>query len=99
MSGASFDVLVNATPLGMHGSAPGDSGPSAAPLPARLIFDMVYRPRETPLIQRARAQGLPVITGVEMFLHQGARQFELWTGQPAPEAEMLRVLLEALDQP
>ena len=33
-----------------------------------------------------------MITGVEMFVHQGARQFEIWTGKPAPEEEMLRVV-------
>jgi 3-dehydroquinate dehydratase/shikimate dehydrogenase len=103
MLSAGFDVLVNATPLGMHlpSSIDGAADPldAVATLPARLVFDMVYRPRETPLIERARAQGLEVITGAEMFVHQGARQFELWTGQPAPEAEMLRAILDVLDQP
>jgi 3-dehydroquinate dehydratase/shikimate dehydrogenase len=93
---ANFDILVNATPAGMHGAPAQTLPPSDTPLPAKLIFDMVYRPLETPLIQQARAQGLPVITGVEMFVHQGARQFELWTGQPAPEAEMLQIILETL---
>jgi 3-dehydroquinate dehydratase/shikimate dehydrogenase len=46
----------------------------------------------------AREKGLPVITGVEMFVHQGARQFEIWTGKPAPEEEMLRVVIHALRQ-
>jgi 3-dehydroquinate dehydratase/shikimate dehydrogenase len=40
----------------------------------------------------ARARGIPVIGGVEMFVQQGARQFEIWTGKPAPETEMLRVV-------
>jgi 3-dehydroquinate dehydratase/shikimate dehydrogenase len=46
----------------------------------------------------ARAKGIPVITGVEMFVQQGARQFEIWTGKPAPEEEMLRVVVHALRQ-
>jgi 3-dehydroquinate dehydratase / shikimate dehydrogenase len=90
-----FDVLINATPCGMTGNA--------HPLPlennewkARLVFDLVYNPLDTPLLQAARARGIPTIQGYEMFVHQGARQFELWTGKPAPEAEMLRVVLFAL---
>ena len=38
------------------------------------------------------SRGLAVISGLEMFAHQGARQFEIWTGKPAPEAEMMRVV-------
>ena len=64
---------------------------------ARLVFDLVYNPLETPLLQEAHARGIGTIQGVEMFVHQGARQFELWTGKPAPEAEMLRVVLFALN--
>jgi 3-dehydroquinate dehydratase/shikimate dehydrogenase len=93
-----FEVLINATPCGMHGNA--------HPLPlepdewkARLVFDLVYNPLDTPLLQVARKRGLHTIQGVEMFVQQGARQFELWTGKPAPEAEMLRVVLFALNKP
>ena len=91
-----FDILINATPCGMHGNS--------HPLPleekewkARLVFDLVYNPLETPLLQIARKRGIAVIQGVEMFVYQGARQFEIWTGKPAPEAEMLRVVLFALN--
>jgi 3-dehydroquinate dehydratase/shikimate dehydrogenase len=93
-----FDVLINATPCGMTGNH--------HPLPlepeewnARLVFDLVYNPLETPLLQEARARGIPTIQGVEMFVHQGARQFELWTGKPAPEADMLRIVHFALSKP
>jgi 3-dehydroquinate dehydratase/shikimate dehydrogenase len=88
---AHFDVLINSTPCGMAGSK--------QPLPieeselnAGLVFDMVYNPLETPLLTLARARGIATISGVEMFVQQGARQFEIWTGKPAPEAEMLRVV-------
>jgi 3-dehydroquinate dehydratase/shikimate dehydrogenase len=97
ISASEFDVLINATPCGMHGNA--------HPLPleseewnARLVFDLVYNPLDTPLLQVARSRGIHTIQGVEMFVHQGARQFELWTGKPAPEAEMLRVVLFALNK-
>jgi 3-dehydroquinate dehydratase/shikimate dehydrogenase len=86
-----FDVLINTTPCGMAGSK--------QPLPiaeselnAALVFDMVYNPLETPLLKLAKERGIPVVSGLEMFVQQGARQFEIWTGKPAPEAEMQRVV-------
>jgi 3-dehydroquinate dehydratase/shikimate dehydrogenase len=89
------DVLINATPCGMTGN------PHPLPLEdhewrARLVFDLVYNPLDTPLLKVAEARGITTIQGYEMFVHQGARQFELWTGKPAPEAEMLRIVLHAL---
>jgi len=71
---------------------------AANELNAKLVFDLVYNPIETPLIAMARQKGIAVIAGVEMFVQQGARQFEIWTGKPAPEEEMLRVVLHALKQ-
>ena len=61
-------------------------------LNAGMVFDMVYNPLETPLLKLARSQREPVVSGLEMFVQQGARQFEIWTGKPAPENEMLRVV-------
>jgi 3-dehydroquinate dehydratase/shikimate dehydrogenase len=96
-----FDVIINATPLGMAGNT-GKNTPAspleAAELNARYVFDLVYNPVETPLLRLARQKGIAVITGVEMFVQQGARQFEIWTGKPAPEEEMLRVVLHSLRQ-
>jgi 3-dehydroquinate dehydratase/shikimate dehydrogenase len=91
------DVLINATPIGMAGQKI-SSVIDAKDLNTRLVFDLVYNPLETPLIRLARQQNIPFITGVEMFVQQGARQFEIWTGKPAPEEEMLRVVLHALRQ-
>jgi len=92
-----FDVIVNTTPVGMRGVKP-VSILEPKELNTRLVFDLVYNPIDTPLIRMAREKGLPVVTGVEMFVHQGARQFEIWTGKPAPEEEMLRVVVHALRQ-
>jgi 3-dehydroquinate dehydratase/shikimate dehydrogenase len=90
-----FDVLINSTPCGMAGSK--QKLPLAEnELNASLVFDMVYNPLETPLLKLAKARGIPIVTGLEMFVQQGARQFEIWTGKPAPEAEMLRVVELAL---
>jgi 3-dehydroquinate dehydratase/shikimate dehydrogenase len=65
---------------------------------ARVVMDMVYSPAETRFLRVARARGLQVIPGWEMLLHQAARQFEIWTGKPAPLDEMQRILLAALEQ-
>ncbi len=90
-----FDAIVNTTPCGMAGFK------TAMPikeneLNAGVVFDMVYNPLETPLLKLARERGLAVIGGLEMFIQQGARQFEIWTGKPAPESEMFRVVELAL---
>jgi 3-dehydroquinate dehydratase/shikimate dehydrogenase len=92
-----FDVIINTTPVGMTGQKqqtwlePGE-------LNAKYVFDAVYTPLETPLLQMARAKGIATITGLEMFVNQGAEQFQLWTGKPAPKEEMYRVALHALKQ-
>jgi 3-dehydroquinate dehydratase/shikimate dehydrogenase len=90
-----FDALINTTPCGMAGIK------QAMPikeneLNASLVFDMVYNPLDTPLLKLAHSRGIAVISGMEMFVQQGARQFEIWTGKPAPEAEMMRVVELAL---
>jgi 3-dehydroquinate dehydratase/shikimate dehydrogenase len=101
---SSFDVIINATPVGMASTTkPAAKNAPASPLEAseinaRYVFDLVYNPIETPLLRLARQKGISVITGVEMFVQQGARQFEIWTGKPAPEEEMLRVVLHSLRQ-
>jgi 3-dehydroquinate dehydratase / shikimate dehydrogenase len=93
----SFDVIINATPIGMAGIK---SAPllEAKDLNTKLVFELVYNPLETPLLRLARQKSIPIITGIEMFVQQGARQFEIWTGKPAPEEEMLRVVIHALRQ-
>jgi 3-dehydroquinate dehydratase / shikimate dehydrogenase len=92
-----FDVIINATPVGMEGNR--DPLPiSEAEMKARYFFDMVYTPAETRMIKIARAKGMHVILGSEMFVQQGARQFETWTGKPAPLLEMQRVVDFALAQ-
>ena len=91
-----FDVIINATPIGMAGNRNTPTSLlESEDLNARYVFDLVYNPVETPLLRMARQKGIAVITGVEMFVQQGARQFEIWTGKPAPEEEMLRVVLHS----
>ncbi|WP_343203305.1 shikimate dehydrogenase [Limisphaera ngatamarikiensis] len=91
------DLLLNATSLGLR---PQDPLPlDTARFPLRLaaaVYDMIYRPAETPLLQAARAAGQPAANGLSMLLYQGTRALEIWTGQPAPVAVMRRALMEHL---
>src|SRR5215472_914345 len=89
-----FDVIINATPVGMGNNR--ESPLNADEIKAQYVFDMVYDPAETKLLRMAKERGAQVIAGSEMFVHQAARQFEIWTGKPAPRDEMLRIVQVAL---
>jgi 3-dehydroquinate dehydratase/shikimate dehydrogenase len=93
---AEFDVIINATPIGMGSTR--ECPLKDDEIRTKVVFDMVYDPVETRLLQVARAKGITVIPGVEMFVHQAARQFEIWTGKPAPTPDMLRVVTIALQE-
>ncbi len=93
-NGVQFDVLVHATPLGMHPRV--DESFFEDRVPADLVFDMVYNPRETKLLKLAAAQGCEVIPGLQMFVEQAVRQFEIFTGEAAPRSVMEKAAAEAL---
>jgi 3-dehydroquinate dehydratase/shikimate dehydrogenase len=65
-------------------------------IPADIVFDMVYNPLETVLVKHAREQGKTVVPGLDMFIEQAVRQFEIWTGETAPRSVMQKAALEAL---
>lgn len=92
---STVDLLLNATSLGLK---PEDGSPLdevAFPLPrARAVYDMIYRPAETPLLRAAKAAGCKVANGVGMLLYQGAKALEIWTGQPVPVEVMRAALLK-----
>jgi 3-dehydroquinate dehydratase / shikimate dehydrogenase len=92
----SFDVIVNATPVGMGNTR--ESPLNENEINARYVFDMIYDPTETRLMKMGKARGAQVIPGIEMFVHQAARQFEIWTGKPAPWDDMLRVVTISLQE-
>jgi len=92
----SFDVILNATPVGMGNTRESPLKPDE--IKARYVFDMVYDPIETRLMTLAKTAGAQVIPGIEMFVQQAARQFEIWTGKPAPVDEMQRVALLTLQE-
>ena len=91
-----FDVIINATPVGMGNTR--ETPLHENEINSRYVFDMVYDPAETRLLKLARERGAQIIPGIEMLVHQAARQFEIWTGKPAPWDEMLRVALLALQE-
>jgi len=94
-------LLINATPIGTKGS-PGEgsvvlpSGTSGIIHAGQIVFDMVYNPLETPLLQLAAAEGATAVPGIEMLLAQAAESFSIWTGRTMPTNEVRRALLEEL---
>ena len=85
------DLLVNATSLGLKAD-------DASPLDekqfslkqTRAVYDMIYKPAETKLLAAAKAAGCKTANGIGMLVHQGAKAFEIWTGQSAPLDVMRR---------
>jgi shikimate dehydrogenase len=91
---AAFDLVVNATSVGLHGEpfVPLSYGDT----PARCLFaDLLYG-RRTDFLCRADRAGRPTLDGLGMLLHQGAAAFSLWTGRRAPIATMRRALHVAM---
>ena len=87
-------MLVNATNQGMIGQAALDLRLDKLPRPA-LVSDIIYNPRETPLIEAARERGHRTVTGLGMLLHQGIPAWKAWFGiEPKVTAE-LRAKIEA----
>lgn len=89
-----FDAIVNCTPIGMHPK--GGTPLRSAELNCRIVMDMVYRPLETELLRLAARKGIETISGLEMFLAQGFAQYEIWTGERAPESAVRRAVVAAL---
>jgi 3-dehydroquinate dehydratase/shikimate dehydrogenase len=94
LRGEFFDAVINATSVGMK--ATNGSPLRANELNCRVVMDMIYRPMETPLLRMARGSGIETVSGVEMFLAQGAAQWEIWMGERAPAETMRRTVLAAL---
>jgi len=89
-----FDAIVNCTPIGLR---PGDGSPISAPeMNCRIVMDMIYRPRVTKFLHLAQQRGIETITGADMFVAQGAAQWEIWTGSRAPEEVMRNAVERAL---
>ena len=92
-----FDLVVNATPLGMRGHR-GPPMPLDPTLlrPGQLLVDLIYEPAETALLAAAQERGVRAFNGVGMLVHQAAGAFELWTGHEAPIDAMVVATQQAL---
>ena len=97
---SSSKMLVNSTPVGMRGKAMGVSPIEESILKTlredAVVYDIVYNPLKTEFIKLAHKNGYKTITGLDMFVHQGAKAFELWTGQKANPDVMKMAALEEL---
>lgn len=91
-------LIVNATPVGMWPHGEQCPWPLEVELPAEAeVYDMVYRPPQTRLVRRAREAGLVAHGGLGMLIEQAGLAFQLWTGLPAPMAEMRAAALAELE--
>jgi len=91
----SADIIINATSLGLK---PGDP----LPLPVgciqshHLVYDMIYNPAKTPLIEHAQCVGAKTANGLSMLLHQGVLAYKFWFPNESPLEPMRRGLISTL---
>jgi 3-dehydroquinate dehydratase / shikimate dehydrogenase len=82
---ADFDIVVNATPVGMSGETEKESPIDLTRFRgAKLVYDLVTSADPTPLLRDAKAASIETIGGIEMLVAQAVRQFQIWTGKEAP---------------
>ena len=86
-----FPLVVNATSVGLKGIGLPISTKNIGN--GSVVYDIVYMPVETPLIQQAKEKGASIIYGWEMLLAQAMKSFEIWIGMPAPYEAMKLTLL------
>ena len=87
-------LVINGTPVGMSPLA--DASPVGDGVrfhPGQIVFDLIYTPLVTRFLFQAEQGGARTISGLEMFLYQGARSFELWLGTSMP-VDRIRPVLE-----
>jgi shikimate dehydrogenase len=94
-----FDIVVNTTPLGTCGENVNKTVATADQLrDVKLVYDLVYNPSETLLLNEARKAGAKTVGGFEMLIAQAARQFKIWTGIDPPVDEMAAAARKKLDE-
>jgi len=94
-----FDVVVNATPVGTRGISESETPAVAEQLHGvRLVYDLVYNPIETKLMQTARVAGCDTLGGLDMLIAQAVEQSKLWTGDQPDQDAMRAAALSALTQ-
>ena len=97
---AEADLIVNSTSVGMQGGSAGSVSPLRSELipDSALVYDMVYNPARTPLLEEAARADAACLGGLPMLVYQGAGAFELWTGLDAPVEVMFKAAEEALER-
>lgn len=93
---AESDIIINTTPIGMHPNVDDCLVEESWLSQKHLVFDMIYNPAKTLLLQRAEARFARIINGVPMFVNQGAEQFHIWTGKTPPTHVMQQAVMKAL---
>jgi shikimate dehydrogenase len=93
---ARAEMLLHCSPIGMHPHQDACLVPQRLLREGLVVFDAVYNPRRTQLLQWAQQRGCRTVEGLEMFLGQALVQFELWTGRKPPHDVMRKVLEENL---
>jgi shikimate 5-dehydrogenase len=95
---APWDLLINATPVGMQPQSDETPLPGALLRRGATVFDTVYRPLETRLLREARERGCRVQDGLDMLVHQAIEQVRLWSGQRPSHERLRAAALAALGQ-
>ncbi len=95
-----FDIIIHTTPMGMKNHPLADVAFFSAEnfRKGQVLFDIVYNPMVTPLVREARKSGAEIVPGYKMLLHQGARQYELFTKRTAPITVMENALLKEMNE-
>ena len=96
---SSYKMLINTTPIGMRskamGISPVDEDVIKTMNKSSVIYDIVYNPLKTELINIAKRNGIQTIQGLDMLIYQGAKAFEIWTGK---KPDVLRMKIAALEE-
>lgn len=94
------DMLVNTTPIGMRSKAMGEMPVSKEVLTTMkkeaLVYDVIYNPMKTALLEEAEKQGLKTVNGLDMLIYQGAKAMEIWTGKFPDVKDMKIAALQVL---
>jgi shikimate dehydrogenase len=98
ISMARAEGLINTTPVGMFPRSEASPWPGDLLHNFPVVMDIIYSPLETRLLKEARAAGCQTISGLEMFVHQGAEQFRIWTGLEPPRSMMRQIVLDKLGE-
>jgi shikimate dehydrogenase len=92
------DILINTTSVGMHPDSDISIVPHTLLHSDLVIFDVVYNPLNTRLLQEAEQAGATTIDGLQMLVYQGAQAFRLWTDLEPPVSIMYHNARQVLEE-